>query len=449
MWGRGITLLLVAMLLPLPGTAAAENACYANIPVPSAARWPGGDERVREFELEGRRILVLVPPGYDTSPERYPVVYLIQAGASTPDGTYLLSTDLIGFTGRPDVPPAIVVLPDGSPGAFWLDWRNGKLRDETFFTHTLIPWVDREFRTRPDRAFRGIAGISAGGFGALHLAARHPDLFVAAGGLDALADVDETDPYYNGIFMAVAGIRSTCETGGPEPLGMLGDPVGDRIWYANASPASLAPNFGGVSLDLFVRNGIPADERDVVELLTVWHASQSVFVYPTNERLHAALAEAEVPHSYVKGDGVHTFRYFEQQIHEWWESLFTRGFGDEPPSSFAYRAADQTFSVWGWTFVADAGRAPEFLDIDSASCGGLTLTGSGMTTVTTASCFNPGEVVSIAGAVQPSVTATEEGRITFAVDLGPAHASQQFSPAARILAAVGDYWTTIPVAFNA
>jgi len=43
----------------------------------------------------------------------------------------------------------------------------------------VIPYVDKNFRTKPERAFRAIEGFSMGGYGATMLGAKHPDLFGA------------------------------------------------------------------------------------------------------------------------------------------------------------------------------------------------------------------------------------------------------------------------------
>jgi S-formylglutathione hydrolase FrmB len=436
-------LLTTAQLGPAPGRAVAESICDSL--APSAARYEGGDPRVRELDIDGYRVVVLVPPGYDESTERYPVVYLMPGGGHTPDATYLINTDLIEFTADPTTPKAIIVMPDPwSIAALWLDWRSGDFREESFFTDVLVPRIDEEFRTRAGRAHRAIAGFSAGGFGALHLAARHPDLFAAAAGFDAVADVDETDPYYTALLVAISAGRPACEGGEPGPFGMLGDPVTDRVWWANASPASLAPNFGTLSLDVYVGNRMPCDEQDVADYVSYWFGTQSLFVYPSNARFHDALVRAGVAHSYLPKCGIHSYRHLQQQIHTWWGTM-AAAFGAQPPASFDYRAADATFSVWDWTFVADPGRAPEFLDVADASCDGLGLTGSGTTTVTTASCFEAGETVLANG---EAVTADDAGRITFTVDLGPAHEHQQYTPAARALGTAGGYWTSRTTIFQ-
>ena len=53
-------------------------------------------------------------------------------------------------------------------------------RYESYLVEDVVPYVDSLYRTRADPSHRGIAGFSMGGYGAVFLAARHPDLFSAA-----------------------------------------------------------------------------------------------------------------------------------------------------------------------------------------------------------------------------------------------------------------------------
>jgi len=50
-----------------------------------------------------------------------------------------------------------------------------------FFFREFFPQIEKRYRTRAGRASRGIAGISMGGYGAMHLAFRHPELFGSLG----------------------------------------------------------------------------------------------------------------------------------------------------------------------------------------------------------------------------------------------------------------------------
>jgi len=129
------------------------------------------------FPGEMRPGLVYLPPGFSRS-QRYPVVYLLHgmpgSPSEYPDGTGLVSfADTAISTGA--LRPFIGILPAAGPD----DRYNGEWagRWETDLVDRIVPWVDQEFPTIPDASDRVIAGLSAGGFGAVNIALRHPGLF--------------------------------------------------------------------------------------------------------------------------------------------------------------------------------------------------------------------------------------------------------------------------------
>ncbi len=62
-------------------------------------------------------------------------------------------------------------------------------RYEDYIVNDLIADVESKFPVAAERQNRAIAGVSMGGYGAVKLALRHPDLFVFAGGLSSAIDV--------------------------------------------------------------------------------------------------------------------------------------------------------------------------------------------------------------------------------------------------------------------
>lgn len=136
-----------------------------------------------------RRIPVYLPPSYDAHLERrYPVVFLLSG--FTGRGSMLLNDqawsppidermDRLIATGRAE--EMILVMPDCFTrfgGSQYLD-SSATGRYETHLIEELVPWVDRTFRTLPSRDHRGVAGKSSGGFGALVMGMKHPDVFSA------------------------------------------------------------------------------------------------------------------------------------------------------------------------------------------------------------------------------------------------------------------------------
>jgi S-formylglutathione hydrolase FrmB len=117
---------------------------------------------------------VYLPPGYDSGTKRYSVIYVLHGLPSGPDAyTSLRFVERALDSARRS---AIVVVPqaaragesdpeyvDHGPGDAW----------ETAIASELPRVVDARFRTIRSRTGRALVGISAGGYGAMHLALRH------------------------------------------------------------------------------------------------------------------------------------------------------------------------------------------------------------------------------------------------------------------------------------
>ena len=131
------------------------------------------------------KVSVVTPAGYAADGiSRYPVVYLLH-GAGNDHTTYLQPFLLDGV----DKWLFIAVVPDGK-----LDWWMDspllpKVRRETFVVNELVPWIDAEFRTLPQRQRRAVAGHSMGGQGAMRLGMRHADVFGIVGNVMGGVDI--------------------------------------------------------------------------------------------------------------------------------------------------------------------------------------------------------------------------------------------------------------------
>ena len=138
-----------------------------------------------EGNLEGnsanRKVLVVTPPGYDENPnKRYPVVYFLH-GYWAP-----VEAQQQGFRLHEAVQAAaeagnelIMVMPDGFSklrGGFYSS--SPTVGDyESFVVDDLVQWIDANYRTIPERASRGLAGHSMGGYGTARVAMKHPEVF--------------------------------------------------------------------------------------------------------------------------------------------------------------------------------------------------------------------------------------------------------------------------------
>jgi S-formylglutathione hydrolase FrmB len=135
-----------------------------------------------------RPVYVYLPPGYDDSEDRYPVVYVIQGYTGHVAMWFNrqafrrpfpeLADDVFA---RGEVPPAILVYVDAWTafgGSQFLD-SPATGRYHSYLCEEVVPWVDAEYRTLADRAHRAISGKSSGGYGAMITPMLRPDLFSA------------------------------------------------------------------------------------------------------------------------------------------------------------------------------------------------------------------------------------------------------------------------------
>ncbi|TET85665.1 MAG: hypothetical protein E3J37_01425, partial [Anaerolineales bacterium] len=145
-----------------------------------------------------REVIVYLPPSYNQG-GNFPVVYLLHgytgnartfasnaytglywpAESDFPDGgIYGLLNDLI-IAG--ELKEMIVVMPDASNmyGGSW--YTNSELTGnyEDYIVEDLVGYIDSNYRTIPSRDSRAIVGHSMGGYGAMKLAMKHPDVFGA------------------------------------------------------------------------------------------------------------------------------------------------------------------------------------------------------------------------------------------------------------------------------
>jgi S-formylglutathione hydrolase len=151
-----------------------------------------------EGNLEGdspdRDVTIYLPPGYDANRnQRYPVVYILHGylftdqywtgtgvsipGANMPGANVTAAMDNLIARGK--AKPMIVVMPNAystyggsmySSSVTTGDW-------ETYIAEDLVAYMDTHYRTIPDRLSRGLAGHSMGGYGAIRIGMKRPDVY--------------------------------------------------------------------------------------------------------------------------------------------------------------------------------------------------------------------------------------------------------------------------------
>ena len=147
-----------------------------------------------------RPVYVYLPPGYDDSDRRYPVVYVLQGYTGHVTMWFNRKPFVRPFPEMADdvfadggTPPAILVYVDA-----WTAFGGSQFVDSpatgryhSYLCDEVVPWVDARYRTLADPAHRGVSGKSSGGYGAMITPMLRPDLFgaLATHAGDALFDV--------------------------------------------------------------------------------------------------------------------------------------------------------------------------------------------------------------------------------------------------------------------
>ncbi len=233
-----------------------------------------------EFHLNQNNLLqkmvslnVIVP---DEGDGPFPVLYLLH-GLSDDHTAWTRRTSLERYVGGL---PLIVVMPNGER-SFYTDAVDRPLAAyETHLTQDIVGFVDRTFRTIPTRAGRVTAGLSMGGYGALKLALKHPDLFCAAVSHSGAVDVGRRD------FS------------------------GDDNWAREWRPIFGAKPEGGMD-DLFAL--APGLDLANIPALRI-DCGVDDFLIESNRAFDAHLTKLGVAHEYAEHAGEHNWNYWNRHI---------------------------------------------------------------------------------------------------------------------------------------
>ncbi len=236
---------------------------------------------------------VYLPADYETSQRSYPVVYLLHGYSDDETGWVQFGeANAIADKGIADAnfPPCIIIMPDGKV-TWYCNSYDGKERWEDNFVNEFIPYVEKQYRIRPKKEFRAIAGLSMGGFGALKLSMRHPDLFAACVALSSGTFSDEEilampneqyERYFGGIFGNQLKSNERI----------------NEAWKAN-SPLHLIQTVSKSDLKS-VKYWIDCGDDD--------------FLYKGNALLHIGLRDLDIPHEFRTRNGAHEWSYWRSGL---------------------------------------------------------------------------------------------------------------------------------------
>lgn len=147
---------------------------------------------------QSTEITIYLPPDYQSSERNYPVVYLLH-GYSDDETAWLQNGEVARIADEGikngTIPPMIIVMPDGKIN-WYINNYNNTQKYEDYLISELVPYIDKNYRTRPSYKFRALAGLSMGGYGSLYHLLKHPDMFIACAALSAAVITDQQASYW-------------------------------------------------------------------------------------------------------------------------------------------------------------------------------------------------------------------------------------------------------------
>lgn len=235
-----------------------------------------------------RKYAIYLPPDYETSQRSYPVLYLLH-GAGDDQSGWVQFGEVLNIADKAinsgSATPMIIVMPDANTGQRgYVNNVTGTWPYEDFFFQEFMPFIEKTYRTRTEKRYRAVSGLSMGGEGTFIYALHHPELFAAACPLSAATGPLKIEDLKNyRLWQGVEGITDA-----------------DKEAYFNKySVLSLIGNMQD-SQKKSVRWYIDCGDDD--------------FLFEGNSLVHIAMRKKEIPHEYRVRDGGHSWTYWRAAL---------------------------------------------------------------------------------------------------------------------------------------
>jgi len=234
-----------------------------------------------------------LPKGYESSQRSYPVLYLLH-GAGGNQSSWIQQGEVQRIADKAmeegKAAPMIIVMPDAEM-TYYMNSANGKYQFEDYFIQELIPYMEKNYRCRPGKRYRAIAGLSMGGFGALLYSIHHLELFAACGAISAAI---RTDDEINEMPIKDFLGRYATATGELKE----GDVRITDFWHHNSI--------------LFLVKQLKEEQKKSVSFYL--DIGDDDFLYRGNSLLHISMRDLNIPHEFRIRNGAHNWEFWKTSL---------------------------------------------------------------------------------------------------------------------------------------
>ena len=229
------------------------------------------------------KAVVIKPYNYKTGKD-FAVVYLLHGAYGNYQNWIRKVPALQTYV---DLYKIIIVCPDGLNSWYFDSPIDSSYKFETHVGTEVPAYIDANYKTKKDRKYRAIAGLSMGGHGALFIAFRHAETFGACGSMSGALNVEQI-------------------TNGYDVPKRLGDPITNKTIYHNLSVLTVIEKYPKDSLAIIVDCGL----QD--------------FVIGMSKATHEKMVNLKIPHDYIERPGKHDWFYWANAVQ--YQLLFFNNF---------------------------------------------------------------------------------------------------------------------------
>ena len=242
-----------------------------------------------KFMAKELKAAVTLPESHQKEDKSYPVLYLLHGGSGAFNDWHQKVTEP-GLVQRMATEyKLIIVTPGVGPASYYYDSPEmDSVKYESYLIEELIPQIDQNYPTLAQKESRAITGLSMGGHGAIILSAKHPHLFIAAGSMSGVMNIDTR------MWKVPEDFRTLRLKGQQEMLG-------ENLNYE-------APEFNP-----YTAVGL-TDKMKENKLALIIDCGVDDFLIETNRQMHQLLLANETAHEYIERPGAHTWQYWTEAL---------------------------------------------------------------------------------------------------------------------------------------
>jgi enterochelin esterase-like enzyme len=237
------------------------------------------------------RFSILLPTDYYKTTDKYSTVYLLH-GLGDNESSWIEYGEIDQIAkqlwAENEIIPMIFVMPQGF-NSYYTNTYDSTFMYRDMFTKELVPYIDGHYRTLSNRNHRALLGYSMGGFGAMSLALKNPELFSISVPMSMSVrtqdqyeteNAEDWDQQWGRIF------------------GGVGTTESDRItnFYKANSPFYMLPKYKNATHESL--------------LFYLFNGDREHTLAKSNEELHVLMRNLGISHQYKVVKGGHSFSFW-------------------------------------------------------------------------------------------------------------------------------------------